>query len=161
MHGQRPIIMSKRWFREEIMKRHLLLIPILALLLLPMGCGVIEGIINLRANDMIEGLTGNYTIKVGGTVGLNFTGEYEVWFFHFDPDPQKLVYTKDSYIVEGQVPEEYTLKGIATALIFQKQTGDWTLLRVEVWKDGVLWDSVSTRDPWGAVWTMIGPLVGP
>ena len=136
------------------MKRHLLLIPILALLLLLMGCGIIEGIINIRAKDMLEGFTGNYTIKVGGTAGLNFTGDYEVWFFHFDPGPQRLVYTKDSYVVEGQVPEEYTLKGFATVVIFQKQTGDYSLLSVEIWSDGVLLNRRETTDPWGAVWSI-------
>ena len=139
------------------MKRHSLLIPILALLLLPMGCGVIEGIINLRANEMLEEFTGNYTIKVSGTAGSNFTGDYEVWFFHFDPDPQKLVYTKDSYIVEGQVPEEYTFEGDSTAVMFQKRTGDWwTTLRVEVWRDEVLVGWRETTDPWGAVWMIAG-----
>ena len=135
------------------MKRLLLFIPILAMLLLPMGC--IEGVINSRFNALIQDATGNYTIKVGGTVGLNFTGEYEAWLLHYDPDTQSIVYTKESYIVEGQVPVEYTFKGASTAVIFQKQTGDWTLLRVEVWKDGVLWTWEETTDPWGAVWTIV------
>jgi len=134
------------------MKRLLLLIPILALLLLPMGC--IEGVINDKVNAIIQDSTGNYTIKVGGTVGLNFTGEYEVWYLHFEPDTQSLVYTKESYTVEGQVPEEYMLKGFATTVIFQKQTGDYSLLSVEIWGDGVLLNRRETTDPWGAVWSM-------
>ena len=138
------------------MKRLLLLIPILALLLLPMGCGVIEGIINSRANALIQNYTGNYTIRVGGTVGVNFTGEYEAWLFHFEPDTQKIVYTKDSYIVEGQVPEEYTFEGASTAVIFQKRTGDWTLLTVEIWRDEVLLAWRETTDPWGFVWAIAG-----
>jgi len=141
------------------MKRLLLFIPILALLLLPMGC--IEGVISSRFNALIQDATGDYTIKVGGTVGLNFTGEYEAWLFHFKPDTQSIVYTKESYIVEGQVPSEYTFEGASTAVIFQKQTGDLTLLRVEVWKDEVLLEWHETTDPWGCVWIMTGPLVGP
>jgi len=141
------------------MKRLLLFIPILAMLLLPMGC--IEGVINSRFNALIQDVTGNYTIKVGGTVGLNFTGEYEAWLFHFEPDTQSIVYTKESHIVEGQVPEEYTFKGAATAVIFQKQTGDWTLLSVEIWSDGVLLTRQETTDPWGYIWRMTGPFVGP
>lgn len=141
------------------MKRLLLFIPILAMLLLPMGC--IEGVINSRFNALIQDATGNYTIKVGGTVGLNFTGEYEAWLFHFKPDTQSIVYTKESYIVEGQVPVEYTFKGASTAVIFQKQTDDYSLLSVEVWKDEVLLESYETTAPWGHVWIMTGPLVGP
>jgi len=133
------------------MKRFVLLIPILALLLLSMGC--IEGVINNKVNTLIQDSTVNYTIKVGGTVGLNFTGEYEAWLFHFEPDTQSLVYTKESYIVEGKVPEEYTIKCFATAVIFQKQTGDYSLLSVEIWSDGVLLTRQETTDPWGAVWS--------
>ena len=138
------------------MKRLLLLISILALLLLPMGCGGIEGIINSRADAMLQEYTGTYTIKVGGTVGLNFTGECEVWLFHFDPDTQSLSYSKDSYSVEGQVPEEYTFEGAVTTVIFQKRTGGDETLRVEIWKDEVFMSRKETTDPWGAVWVIVG-----
>ena len=143
------------------MKRLLLLVPILALLLLPMGCGGVQGIIDRMASDMIGKLTGNYTIKVGGTDGLNFTGEYEVWFLHYDPDSQKLAYTKDSYTVEGQVPEEYTFEGNTVVVIFQKQTDDYGQLSVEIWMDEELIAWRETSDPWGAVWVnAAGGLVG-
>ncbi|MDH4269591.1 MAG: hypothetical protein OEV52_04765 [Dehalococcoidia bacterium] len=137
------------------MKKLLLLVPILALLLLPMGCeGIEEGIINSMFSDMLEKLTGNFTIKVGGTDGLNFTGEYEVWFLHYDPDTESIVYTKDSYTVEGQVPEQYTFEGDVTTVIFQKQTGDYSLLTVEIWRDEELLADTwrETSEPWGAVW---------
>ena len=135
------------------MKRLLLLVPILALLLLPMGCGgVEEGIINSMVSDMMEKLTGNFTIKVGGTDGLNFTGEYEVWYLHYDPDSECVRYTKDSYTVEGQVPEEYTFEGNVAAVILQKRTGDYSQLSVEIWRDEVLAAWRETTDPWGAVW---------
>jgi len=135
------------------MKRLLILIPILAALLLPMGCGNLEeGIINSMVSDMMEKLTGNFTIKVGGTAGLNFTGEYEVWYLHYDPDTQSVRYTKDSYTVEGQVPEEYTFEGNGAAVIFQKRTGDYSQLSVEIWRDEVLAAWPETTDPWGAVW---------
>ena len=135
------------------MKRLLILIPILAALLLPMGCGNVEqGIINSMVSDMMEKLTGNFTIKVGGTDGLNFTGEYEVWFLHYDPDTQSVVYTKDTYTVEGQVPEEYTLEGNAAAVILQKRTDDYGQLSVEIWRDEELVASRWTTYPRGAVW---------
>jgi hypothetical protein len=137
------------------MKRLLLLIAILALLLLPMGC--IEGIINSRAKAIIQDYMGNYTIKVGGTAGLNFTGEYEAWLFHYNPDPRSCVYTKDSYIVEGQVPEEYTFEAASTAVFFQKQTDDWwTTLSIEIWRDDVFVARRETTDPWGFVWVIAG-----
>jgi hypothetical protein len=139
------------------MKRLLIIIPILALLLLVMGCGGIEGITNRRAADIIDGYTGNFTVKVGGTVGLDFMGEYEAWFFHYDPDTGGIVYTKDSYNVEGQVPQEYTFEAASTAVIFQKRTDDWwTTLEVEVWRDGVLLARRETTDPWGVVWAIAG-----
>jgi len=103
-------------------------------------------------SDMLEKLTGNFTIKVGGTDGLNFTGEYEVWFLHYDPDGQKIVYTKDSYAVEGQVPEEYTFEANVSPVILQKQTGDYSLLSVEIWRDEELLARRETREAWGAVW---------
>lgn len=134
------------------MKRLLLLVPILALLLLPMGCGGVQGIINSMVSDMMEKTTGDFTIKVDGTFGLNFTGEYEVWFLHYDPDTESVVYTKDSYTVEGQVPEEYTFESNAAAAIFQKRTGDYSLLSVEIWRDEELVASRWTTYPWGAVW---------
>jgi hypothetical protein len=132
------------------MKRLLLLIAIISLLLPPMGC--VQSIINSKVADMMEKATGNFTIKVGGTVGLNFTGEYEVWYLHYDPDSQSIRYTKDSYTVEGQVPQEYTFEGNAAAVIFQKRTGDWSWLRVEIWRDEELAARRETTDPWGAVW---------
>jgi hypothetical protein len=134
------------------MKRFLLLIPILALFLLPMGCGGIQSIIDRMASDMIEKVTGNFTVKVGGTDGLNFTGEYEVWYLHYDPDTESVVYTKNSYTVEGQVPEEYTFEGDATAVMFQKEAYDWGTLSVEIWRDEVLVAWRETTDPRGAVW---------
>jgi hypothetical protein len=135
------------------MKRLVLLVLIIALFLFPTGC--VESIINSRADAMIQDYTGNYTIKVSGTVGLNFAGEYEAWFFHFDPDTQSIVYTKDSYTVEGQIPEEYTFEAAATAVIFQKQTDEWwTTLRIEVWRDGKLLSWRETTDSRGFVWTL-------
>jgi hypothetical protein len=138
------------------MKRLLLLVPILVLLLLPIGCGGIQGIIDRMASDMIGKVTGEFTIKVGGTDGLNFTGEYEVWFLHYDPDDEKVVYTKDTYTVEGQVPEEYAFEGNAVAVIFQKQSDDYEELSVDIWMDEELVAWRWTTYPWGAVWVCGG-----
>lgn len=134
------------------MKTLLLLIPILALLLLPMGCNV-QDITNSMITDMIQNVGRNFTIKVGGTAGLNFTGEYEVWYLSFDPGTQSIVYTKDSYTVEGQVPEQYTFEGTATTGMCQKRSGDSSSsLKIEIWGEDELLAYTETTDPWGAVW---------
>ena len=139
------------------MKRLLLLIPILALLLLPIGCIDVEAIEQDVIDNVIQQAKGNYTIKVSGTVGLYFTGEYEGIIYEVDPDTYVIDYTFNEFPVEGQVPEEYTFEAMAAAVFFQKQTSDETLLRVELWKDGVLQDSASTTNPWGAVFIAGGP----
>lgn len=139
------------------MKKSLLLIPILALLLLPIGCMDAEAIEQDVIDNIIQQATGTYTIKVGGTVGLYFTGEYRVNFYVFDPDTGSLDYITDLYGVEGQVPAEYTFEAMAAGGVFQKLTDDATLLRVEIWKDGVLQDSAETTHPWGAVMAAGGP----
>ena len=139
------------------MKRLLLLIPILALLLLPMGCLDAEAIEQDVVDNITQQTTGSYTIKVGGTVGLYFTGEYRVNFYVFDPDTDGTDHTTDLYSVGGQVPKEYTFEAMVGGGFFQKQTGDGRLLRVEIWKEGVLQDSAQTTDPWGAVMAAGGP----
>jgi len=139
------------------MKRFLLLIPILALLLLPVGCMDAEAMEQDVIDNIMQQATGNYTIKVSGTVGLYFTGEYEAYFYELDPNTYTLYYTFSEFPVEGQVPAEYTFEAMVAGGFFQKLTGDETLLRVEIWKDGVLQDSASTTDPWGALMVSGGP----
>lgn len=139
------------------MKRLLLLISILALVLLPMGCVDVEGITQGVIDNITQQATGTYTIKVGGTEGLNFTGEYLARFFEMNPDTGTIDYSTDSYSVEGQVTKEYSFEAMTAGGLFQKQTGNETLLKVEIWKDGVLKDSANTTDPWGAVMVAAGP----
>jgi hypothetical protein len=139
------------------MKRLLLFILIFVLLLFPIGCVDVEGIIQDVVDNMTQQTTGTYTIKVGGTNGLYFTGEYMARFFELDPYTWEMDYTTTYYNVEGQVPEEYTFEAMQAGGVFQKLTGDETLLRVEIWKDGVLQDSADTTDPWGAVMAAGGP----
>lgn len=139
------------------MKRLLLFISILALVLAPMSCVDVEGITQGVIDNITQQATGTYTIKVGGTEGLNFTGEYLARFFEMNPDTGTINYSTDSYSVEGQVPKEYSFEGMTAGGLFQKQTGNETLLKVEIWKDGVLKDSANTTDPWGAVMVAAGP----
>ena len=139
------------------MKRLLLLIAILALLLLPMGCADTQQITQDMIDKITQHTTGTYTIKVGGTAGLYFTGEYQVNFYEYDPDADSWDYVANSYSLEGQVPAEYTFEAMVAGGFFQKQTGDGTLLKAEIWKEGVLQDSAQTTDPWGAVMVAGGP----
>jgi len=139
------------------MRSSLLLIAILALLLLPIGCVDVEAMEQDVIDNIIQQATGTYTIKVGGTAGVYFTGEYEVWFLHYDPDTDTLDYIANYYTTEGQVPAEYTFKAMVAGGMFQKETDDRALLSVEIWKDGVLQDSASTTNAWGAVMVAGGP----
>jgi hypothetical protein len=139
------------------MKRFLLFISILALVMLPIGCVDVEGITQGVIDNITRQATGTYTIKVGGTEGLNFTGEYLARFYEFNPDTSTMDFSTDSYSVDGQVPEEYSFEAMAAGGLFQKQSGNETLLRVEIWKDGVLQDSANTTAPWGAVMVAGGP----
>lgn len=139
------------------MKRLLLLMAILAVLLLPMGCVDTQQTTQDVIDKITQHTTGTYTIKVGGTAGLYFTGEYRVNFYEYHSDTDTWDYITNLYTTEGVVPEEYTFEAMVAGGLFQKQTGDETLLRVEIWKEGVLQDSASTTDPWGAVMVAGGP----
>ena len=132
------------------MKRLLLLISILALVLVPIGCADIGSMIEDTIEDALEGLRADYTIKVGGTAGLNFSGRYVVVSAAYDPDTY-VVFSTDSYDVSGNVSEQYTVEDIiSVGGMFQKQAVNGTL-EVEIWRGGELIDSDETTDPWGAI----------
>ena len=140
------------------MKRLLLLVSILALVMLPIGCidimGMIKGVTGVTIGELLKTLTSTYTIKVDGTAELNFSGEYMVMTTDYDPENRVASFSSDPILVEGQVPKQYTVTDvISVAGMFQKQTEEGTL-RVEIWKGGVLIDSAETTDPWGAVLVM-------
>lgn len=134
------------------MKRVLLIISILALVLLPMGC--VPSIPDLIENTL-AGLRADYTIKVSSDLtGLNFTGQYQVVFATYNSETGNVDFSWDRHDVEGQIPSagyvEYTAQdAIAAVSYFQKQIGDDTLLRVEIWSNGDLVDWEETTDPWG------------
>ena len=132
------------------MKRLLLLISILALVLLPIGCADIGSMVEDTIEDALAGLKADYTINVGGTEGLNFSGRYVVVNAAYDPDTY-VVFSSDSYDVSGNVSEQYTVEdAISIGGMFQKQAVNGTL-EVEIWIGGELIDSAETTDPWGAV----------
>lgn len=130
------------------MKRLLLIISILALALLPIGCNIIENI--------LEGLMSDYTIKVSSNVtGLNFTGVWYVVTGTYNSETGNVDFDWVNHPVEGQIPPagyiEYTADDAISALgWFQKLTADnTTLLRVEIWSGGDLTQWDETTDPWG------------
>ena len=132
------------------MKRLLLLISILALVLVPIGCTDIGSMIEDTIEDALEGLRADYTIDVGGTAGLNFSGRYVVVTAAYDPDTY-VVFSSDSYDVSGNISKQYTVEdAISIGGMFQKQAVNGTL-EVEIWKGGDLIDSDETTNPWGAV----------
>jgi hypothetical protein len=133
------------------MKRLLLLISIIALLLLPIGCGIdVESMIKDNIEEALEGLSTDYTIEVGGTEGLNFSGEYVVVTAAYDAETW-VVFSSDSYDVTGNVSKQYTVEDvISVGGMFQKQAVNGTL-EVEIWKGSTKVDSAVTTEPWGAV----------
>jgi len=132
------------------MKRLLLLISILALVLLPIGCMDIESMVKDTIEEALAGLRADYTIDVGGTEGLNFSGRYVVVSAAYDPDTY-VVFSSDSYDVSGNISKQYTVEdAISIGGMFQKQAVNGTL-EVEIWRGGELIDSDETTDPWGAV----------
>ena len=104
--------------------------------------------------DMIKstvaGLTVNYTIEVGGTEGLNFSGRYVVLTTEYDP--VNLVASNElSYDVSGSVPAQYTaLNATSVSGMFQKK-GEEGTLEVKIVKGEELIDSANTSEAWGAV----------
>ena len=105
------------------MKNLLLLISILALLLLPIGCVDTEQIAQDWVDRMTLHTTGTYTIKVGGTAGLYFTGEYQVNFLEYDLAADDVSIHWNAYTTEGVVPREYTFEAMVAGGFFQKQIG--------------------------------------
>lgn len=132
------------------MKRLLLLISIIALVLLPIGCMDVQGMIEDTIEEALEGLRADYTIEVGGTEGLNFSGRYVVVNAAYDADTY-VVFSSDPYDVSGNVSKEYTVEdAISVGGMFQKLSVNGTL-EVKIYIDGGLVDSASTTEPFGAV----------
>jgi hypothetical protein len=141
------------YFKEDIMKKLLLLISILALVLLPIGCMDIESMVQDTIEEALAGLRADYTIEVGGTEWLNFSGRYVVVNAVYDPDTY-VVFSSDPYDVSGNVSKQYTVEdAISVGGMFQKLSVNGTL-EVEIWRGGELVDSASTTEPFGAVLIM-------
>lgn len=131
------------------MKRLLLIISILSLVLLPIGCSA-QNMMKDTIESMLAGLTVTYTIEVGGTEGLNFSGRYVVETAEYDP-VKYVVSNSHSYNVSGNVPAQYTAENaISVVGMFQKK-GEEGSLEVRILKGEELVDSANTSDPWGAV----------
>ena len=130
------------------MRRLLLIVSILALVLVPIGCA--GNVVQSTIEQALADLRADYTIQVGGTEGLNFTGRYVVVTASYDPD-NYVLFNTHSYDVSGNVSVQYTVEDvISVGGMFQKQAVNGTL-EVEIWRSGDLIDSDETTDPWGAV----------
>ena len=131
------------------MKKLSSIILIFSLILFPIGCGTPD-MIKDTIESMLAQFTANYTIEIGGTEGLNFSGEYVVVTQEYDPLNYVVSYSY-SYNVSGSVPAQYTDENaISVVGMFQKKNEEGTL-EVKILKDEELIDSASTSDPWGAV----------
>jgi len=130
------------------MKRLLLIVSILALVLVPVGCA--GNVVQNTIEQALAELRADYTIKVDGTGGLNFTGRYVVVTAAYDPESY-VAFSSDSYDVSGNVSKQYTVEdAISIGGMFQKLSEEGTLA-IEIWRGGELVDSDETTDPWGAV----------
>jgi hypothetical protein len=131
------------------MKKLWSIILIFSLILLPIGCGTPD-LMKDTIESMLAQFTANYTIEIGGTEGLNFSGEYVVVTQEYDPVDYVVSYSY-SYNVSGTVPAQYTDENaISLVGMVQKRNEEGTL-EVRVLKGEELIDSASTSDPWGAV----------
>jgi len=100
--------------------------------------------------SVVVGLTVNYTIEVGGTEGLNFSGRYVVVTTEYDP-VNLVASNSHSYNVSGNVPAQYTVENATSvAGMFQKK-GEEGTLEVKILKGEELVDSANASDAWGAV----------
>ena len=131
------------------MKKLLLIISILALVLLPTGCSAPD-MLEDTIETVLAGFTATYTIEVGGTEGLNFSGRYVVVMQEYDPF-NFVASNSHSYNVSGNVPVQYTAENaVSVAGMFQKKSEEGTL-EVKILKGEELIDSANTSDTWGAV----------
>ena len=131
------------------MKKLLLVISILALVLLPIGCSD-QNMLKDTIESVLAGLTVTYTIEVGGTEGLNFSGRYVVVTEEYDP-VNLVASNSHSYDVSGTIPAQYTAENATSvAGMFQKKSEEGTL-EVKILKGEELIDSANTSDTWGAV----------
>jgi len=106
-------------------KRILLISVILAAMILS-ACGVSDS---------------EFQIKVSGTTGLAFSGNYMVATSGGQ---------STSKSVDGVVPAAYSVKGDIVSAVFQKQTESGTL-KVEILKGGKVVNSSDTTAAYGVV----------
>ena len=83
----------------------------------------------------------DFTLKVTGTEGLRFSGNYVVMTEGGTPS---------SKTVESEVPAEFEVNGDTVSAVFQK-TSEQGILTVELFKDGTLIKQATTSAPYGNV----------
>jgi hypothetical protein len=89
--------------------------------------------------ESLKFIESEYIIKVTGTPGVNFKGNYTLPGSTIKPVQ-----------VNGTVPAEYKAKGIAVICVFRKLDVEGTL-KVEVIKDKMVVDSSETSKPLGVI----------
>lgn len=107
--------------------KKLLYIAIISIPLIS-GCG-----------ESLKLIESDYLIKVTGTPGVNFKGNYTLPGTSIKPMQ-----------VNGTVPAEYKGKGITVVCVFRKTDAKGTL-KVEIIKDKTVVDSSETSEPFGVV----------
>jgi hypothetical protein len=140
------------------MKRLLLIVSILAFTLLPMGCA--QDLIRTNLDQLIGGYVADYRITLVSEPGLPFSGRYFSVTVIYDPEIQSPSFLFNPIDVEETImpPEGYIdyvcHDAISVVGSFQKRTGDYTELTVEIWAGAEAVGEDSTSEPYGMV--MVG-----
>jgi hypothetical protein len=142
------IVRERSLLKEDVMKKLLLMVSILALVLVPIGCNVS---IQSMIENALAGISANYTIEVTDTEGFNFTGRYVVVTAAYDPDTY-VAFDSTSHDVSGNVSAQWTVtNAIEVGGMFQKLSAGNETLEVKIYRGATLVDSDSTTEPFGAV----------
>jgi len=97
--------------------------------------------------DSMTGIESNFIIKLTGTDGIKFSGNYSFVGTGGVPKPM---------VVAGTIPAEYIGKGVTTVCFFQK-TSEKGTLKVEILNAGKVVSESVTEIPYGFV-TLKTPL---
>jgi len=145
------IVRERFWLKEDIMKKLLLIISIIALVLLPIGCNV-QSMIKSTIEDALEGLRADYTIEVTDTEGFNFTGRYYVVTAAYDAVNYVAITSTPHDVVVENVTKQYTANDcIYVGAMFQKLSAGDETLTVKILKGSSEVASATTKEPFGAV----------
>jgi hypothetical protein len=99
------------------------------------------GLLLLAGCGLLKDTSSDFTIKLSGTKGLEFSGHYSIVGAKILPEPIN---------AHGVIPMEYKGKGVIALCGFRKLTENG-YLKVEILKDGEVMLESETSTPYGFV----------